>query len=240
MIHNNKTFIRSGMSMSDLIDENPSLLLLMEHFGLDPLVHDASVDELCRKHDLPLDLFLYIANLYNEFTPSVVLKGTDKEIQTLTLFLNNSHRYYKEEKYPEIRHLIGLMNEHNKTPEIRLLESFFNEYFTEVLEHLDYEDQIVFPYIDILLQRSIPLTFKEFEGTFSVKEYRDHHTDIESKLLELKNLLIKHIPVHNDRILRRKLLISLFELEFDLNIHTRIEDRILVPLVKKLEKAGKG
>jgi regulator of cell morphogenesis and NO signaling len=236
MIHTNKTFIKSGMRMSDLIDENPALLLLLEHFGLDPLVHDMTVSELCQFHDLPLDLFICIANLYNKFSPVIALKGSEKEIHTITLFLNNSHRYYKEEKYPEIQRLIKLMNDHNKSPEIRLLGSFFNEYFTEVLEHLEYEDRIVFPYIKALIHKSTTLTLKEYAGTFSVKEYRDHHTDIESKLIELKNLLVKHIPVQNDKILRRKLLASLFELEYDLNIHTRIEDHILVPLVKKLEK----
>lgn len=70
---------------------------------------------------------------------------------------------------------------------------------------------------------------------FSVKDYRDHHNDIEEKLEDLKNLLLKHLPVKNDQHIRRKLLFSLFELEFDLNVNTQIEDTILIPLVENLE-----
>lgn len=222
--------------MSDLIIENPSLLLMMEHFGIGSLVGEKNVAELCTGSQIGTSLFICVANLYNGFYPASVTKYNEKDIQLITLFLNNSHRYYKEEKYPEIQLLIKQMNQQNKSPEIRLLENFFNEYFTEVTEHLDYEDQVVFPYIRLLLQKTTPPSL-EISNTFSVKEYRDHHTDIESKLIELKNLLIKHIPIHSDIKLRRKLLLSLFELEYDLNIHTLIEDRILIPLVNKLEKA---
>ena len=71
---------------------------------------------------------------------------------------------------------------------------------------------------------------------YSVKEYRLHHDDIEEKLNDLKNLLIKYLPQKNDQQIRRKLLFSLFEVEYDLNIHSQIEDTILIPLVEKMEK----
>jgi len=77
---------------------------------------------------------------------------------------------------------------------------------------------------------------KEYLRTYSVKEYQDHHNDIEEKLTDLKNLLIKYLPQKEDQQIRRKLLFSLFELEYDLNIHSRIEDNILVPLAELMER----
>ena len=48
------------------------------------------------------------------------------------------------------------------------------------------------------------------------------------------------MPQKDDRQIRRKLLLCLFELEYDLNIHSRIEESILIPLVEKMEQlAGK-
>jgi len=76
-------------------------------------------------------------------------------------------------------------------------------------------------------------------GNYSVSDYQEHHDNIEDKLEDLKNLLLKHLPLDNDQQIRRKLLFSLFELEYDLTIHTRIEDEILIPLVEKLERTIK-
>ena len=78
------------------------------------------------------------------------------------------------------------------------------------------------------------------DDAYSVIKYRDRHNDIEEKLTDLKNLLIKYLPQKNDQQIRRKLLFSLFELEFDIHIHTRIEESILIPLVEKLEQLNFG
>ncbi|MGC8803040.1 MAG: hypothetical protein ACP5PS_04610, partial [Bacteroidales bacterium] len=55
---------------------------------------------------------------------------------------------------------------------------------------------------------------------YSVEEYREHHDDIEEKLSDLKNLLIKYLPAREDQQARRRLLTHLFELESDLAIHS--------------------
>ena len=116
-----------------------------------------------------------------------------------------------------------------------LVEKFFDTYFNEVKEHLEYENTIVFPYILELYSKTENLLVPAKQAKYSVKEYKDQHNDIEEKLDDLKNLLIKYLPQKNDQSLRRKLLLSLYELEYDLNIHSQIEDLILIPLVAKME-----
>jgi len=73
-----------------------------------------------------------------------------------------------------------------------------------------------------------------------VSEYKEHHNEIEDKLHDLKNVLIKYLPADNDRLARRKLIEGLFELSYDLNVHSLIEDTILIPLVEKAENALKA
>jgi regulator of cell morphogenesis and NO signaling len=129
------------------------------------------------------------------------------------------------------------MNVTTNQEEIVLIEKFFNEYFNEVVEHLNYENQVVFPYVNNLYnqwQGNPPDDF--VDSKYSVEEYREHHDDIEEKLSDLKNLLIKYLPARNDQSARRKLLVHLFELESDLAIHSQIEDKVLIPLVSQLEK----
>jgi len=222
--------VKPDMLMSDLIIENPLFLLMMEHFDLDFVVHSKTVEEICTENDLSLNIFITVANLYQGLEYENTSYDAGNDIITLIKFLKNSHSFFKDEKYPEIRRLIELMYQNNTSPEIKLVEKFFDEYFQEVLKHLSYEEKTVFPYIMNLVENK-----NLSEKRFKIKTYGEKHTDIEYKLTELKNLLIKHIDLKNDKALRRKLLFSLFELENDLNIHTVAEIEILIPMIKIFE-----
>lgn len=234
MYQTKKTYIKPDMTMSDLIIENPTLLLMMEHFELDFVVHNKTVAQVCCENRISLEVFIAFSNLYNGFNPSGNENYTLNDISTIIRFLKNSHTYYKQDKYPEIQSFIKQLYLKNDTDEIKLIEKFFNEYYEEVSEHLDYEEEVAFPYFCELIKQENNRN-RTGEYRFSVKEYREHHSDIESKLIDLKNLLLKHISLKNDHVLRRKLLFSLFELESDLNIHSLIEEMILIPIVDRIE-----
>lgn len=232
MYQTHKTYIKPSMRMLDLINENPSLLLLMEYFEIDHAVNDMTVQELCRKNKIDLDVFLIFSNLYNDFHPNLQeVMGTDLDVQVIIKFLKNSHNYYKNDKYPEIKQYINQLYNHQNSTDVKRIEVFFNDYFNEVLEHLDYEDKVAFPYFKQLSEQNVDIK----KCVFSSNEYRVHHTDIETKLSDLKNLLLKHISLNKDYILRRKLLSALFELERNLNIHSIIEEVILLPLIEEIE-----
>ncbi|MGD8780687.1 MAG: hemerythrin domain-containing protein [Ignavibacteria bacterium] len=223
--------------MSNLIFDNPSLLLLMEHCGLNSVVQEKTVLELCKEQNISVNIFVTFANLYNGFSPSLNDNLSIKDISEIIMILESSHNYYENEKCPEIKNYIRQLYSQNDSPEIKLIDKFFDEYFEEVKEHFSYEDEIAFPYFNALLQDDVKDKAEKKKYNFSVEEYSEHHTDIESKLNDLKELLLKHVPLQNDRILRRKIVVDLFELEYDLNIHHIIEETILIPLVRKLEKS---
>ena len=227
-----KTYIKEHMKVADLLFENPYLMLMMQHFGINFVVQDKSVEQVCKENRISKEIFIAIANLYNGFKELDASRFTASDIQCLIAFLKNSHHYYKEEKYPEIKKLIQQIVQVNNTAEIKLIERFFDEYFTEVIEHLEYEDEVAFPYFMQLTKSGR----SKNETEYSAMVYRDHHTDIETKIMELKKLLLKHIPLHHDRILRRRLIISLFELEYDLTIHYTVEEELLIPLIDNFEK----
>ncbi len=234
MYQTKRNYILPGMKVSEIILENPSLLLLLEHFELNFPFHDKTIIDLCSENNISIDVFISFANLYNGFSPAGNFSFAKEDIYSIILYLKNSHNYYENEKYPEIKNYIEQLYQVNSLPEIKLIGKFFDEYFEEVKEHLAYENKVVFPYFYKLLGKQQT----ETGGTaFSVKEYRDHHSDIEFKLNDLRELLLKHIPVKNDRVLRRKIITSLFEVEYDLNIHSTIEETILIPLISKLEKS---
>jgi regulator of cell morphogenesis and NO signaling len=235
MYKKNNLFILSDFKVSDIVFDNTYFLLMLEHFGIGLALHEKTIEQICEEYNINLELFLTIANLYNGFKPLHNAEYSFNDIRVIINYLKKSHLYYLNEKYPEIRDYIEKIHENNNHKEIILVENFFVKYFNEVTEHMDYENQIAFPYILNLLNQ-IEQKKEDMVFNYSINEYKKNHNDIEEKLADLKNLLIKYLPQNNDLQIRRKLLYSLFELEFDLTTHTQIEDLILVPIVKKMEQ----
>ena len=230
-----KIHFTSDIKISDAIIDNPYLLLLIEHFRIAMPLNDKTIEKVCEENHLNSGLFLTIADLYNGVQCSSELPFSFDDTNTIITFLQSSHKFYLDEIYPDILVNIKQIAEVNDSREVALVQKFFVDYFSEVTEHLDYEDKVVFPYVLDLYGQIKDMPHPRKETKYSVKEYKRHHGDIEEKLNDLKNLLVKYLPQKNDQAIRRKLLLNLSELEFDLNIHSNIEDLILIPLVTKME-----
>lgn len=234
----NKIVPSAGTKMADLITGHPFLLLLLEHLEISLELQEKSISEICSQNNIDPDLFLIMTNLYLGSESAGTIGYSSDVVRTIIRFLKNSHKYYLEDKYPLIKNSIEEINTLNDSRQIQMIGKFFDKYFVEVKEHLDYEDDVVFPYViglDNLLRgerQNIP------ESEYSVKEYSEHHDDIEEKLADLYNLLIKYMPQKDDGKVRRRLLFHLFELEYDLRIHSLVEENLLIPLVEKMELSG--
>jgi regulator of cell morphogenesis and NO signaling len=77
---------------------------------------------------------------------------------------------------------------------------------------------------------------KETVKKLSINHYAAEHDNVEDKLFDLKNLIIKYLPPAEDYTLSNTILYELFRLERDLNDHARIEEKVLVPKVQQVEK----
>lgn len=231
--------IDSDMKVAEIILKNPYFLLMLDHFGIQLEVHEKSVKQICQEYRIDTELFVTFANLFNG---QETVASTDLQPQTIPQiihYLQRCHRYYLEEKIPEIESFLQQLNAEGDAKKISLAEQFFQEYVAEVRIHLQYENDLVFPYVLNLYQQVMHSPIID-RGELTIRDYQDRHHDIEEKLTDLKNLLIKYLPVTESTPILRNLLFTLFEFESDLNIHTLIEDCILIPLVERLERSGKS
>jgi|YNPMSStandDraft_1061717.scaffolds.fasta_scaffold00970_10 regulator of cell morphogenesis and NO signaling len=219
----------------DIIESNPYTLLVIEHLKKNDSPKKKTLKQFCKENNLPLHLFLVLINIYSgqevDFTDEFSVSDTSIIVD----FLHNSHIYYKNEKYPLINSLLYELTKNVNTNEVKLLIKFFEEYFSEVIQHLDYEENIVFPYVNDIL-KVIEKKKVINKHNFSSNEYLEHHDDIEEKLSDLKILLLEHLKLNNYAYLGRQLIFHLYELEHDLRAHSIIEEKILIPIIVKLEK----
>lgn len=222
--------------MADILLADQRAILLMPRFGIKMGVGDKTVKQICQEQSIELDFFLLMVNifLHPHYFPDKKLRKVD--VNLLLLYLANAHDYYIREKIPAIRQLVEQFIQTITGPAKQQLNSFFHDYIRDVLEHIEYEEQEVFPYIrDLLLaagQRQL-LQVPENKG---IDDFQERHSNIEEKLSDLKNLLVKYFPPGNDLYLRIRLLNELFDLEQDLVNHARLEDKVLIPVVKDIER----
>ena len=193
-------------------------------------MQDKTIEEVCKAQNIDINLFLALSNLHLSTATLPNLNLNENDIIKVIEYLQNSHNYYTTEAIPNISKQIEIFinDREEKVLTFILLKRFFKEYRKEIFKHLEYEETIVYPYILKLVNEN------KLQSDFTINDYKHHHEDIESKLEELKNLLIKHLPEKEDRKFRCAFLLELFRLERDLRIHTVIEESILIPAIENL------
>lgn len=229
--------------MADLIHKDYSLIPVFGRFGISYGFGNKTVSTVCEEYNINKWFFLEIVNSYHnsEYFPQAELQNFTAKM--IIQYLSNTHAYYLQSKIPEIQQYIDAMekdaNAENQT-NIRLLNDFFKEYKEELKTHLDNEDNNVYPYILELEEASeTKQTTKKIIKLIKeepIENYERNHDNIEMKLRDLKNLIIKFLPPVLCKEICQKLLTELFMLESDIANHTRIEDKVLIPKVKQLEQ----
>ena len=231
------------MKLAEVIHHDYSLVPVINRFGIPLGFGDGSIREICEKHEVNTDFFLSIINTFHDpqYFPSEYLKSFPA--LELVKYLRKAHTYYINEKIPEIKSMIGslfeISRENQKT--LKLINNFFEDYCNEFINHVQREEQIVYPYVLSLEKAITNSTALDVDITeYSIRAYEADHEDIEEKLYDMKSLLIKYLPPEGDNKVylenSYQLLRALFVFEKELNEHSRIEDLILVPKVEKMEE----
>ncbi|MGN0202778.1 MAG: LuxR C-terminal-related transcriptional regulator [Candidatus Cryptobacteroides sp.] len=220
------------MKMSDLMDRDFTLSGVLERIGLSYGFGDKTVDKVCSAAGVNTASFLLICNvyLYEDYTPSREL--LDKiDLRDVLRYLRRSHSYYENTAVKSLSlSLDALLSPCGDTHKM-IISRFFSDYTQELSRHFAYEESVVFPYVEAMLDKGA-------QDDFSILEYEQHHSDVQEKLDELKKLIMTYLPAQCDQSLIRSALSGIFSLEKDLLKHTIIEDRILIPAVNHLEDAG--
>jgi regulator of cell morphogenesis and NO signaling len=223
--------LSAEMKMADLINSNSRLLRLIPRFGMKLGFGEESVKEVCFKADISPTLFLLICNIsaFNNYLP---MKSEIKQlnISQLINYLKASHSEYRMKYIPELeKSIVSVSGDKNcNSRNAYVISHFFDEYKEELMSHLSYEENIVFPYIANILHKKIT------KG-YSIEKFEENHSNIDIKLSDFKNILLKYLPADCTSQSRYDALESLFILEKEVEIHNLIENKILVPHVSLLE-----
>lgn len=217
--------------MSDLICDNYPMLLVMSRFGIDLGFGEASIEEVCRRSGVDLYTFLAVVNIIlAEQKRAVKIDYESVSLSSLVEYLHNSHAYFLEYRLPTIRRELVEALEDSGDVAVVIL-NYYDEYVGEVHRHMMQEENTLFPYIASVLNGC--------NGEqYSIDDYSKHHDRVETKLSELKGIMIKYYPAKTTYALNN-VLYDIFSCERDLASHNAIEDYLLVPAMRALEQTNR-
>lgn len=213
--------------MCDLVCDRYPVLQVMSRFGIALGFGDKTIAAVCEENRVDTATFLAVVNLVLDF-------GGDADavvsVRALTDYLHNSHGYFLDFRLPAIRRKLIEAVDCSLSDVSFAIMRFFDEYVAEVQRHMTYEEQTVFPYVESLLSG-------EKNAAYSIDIFRRQHDQVEAKLRELKNIIIKYYPSGGTNELNG-VLFDIFTCEQELASHNAVEDEIFIPAVERLAADG--
>jgi DNA-binding NarL/FixJ family response regulator len=211
-----------------IISDNYNTLQSLGSFGINLGFGDKTVREVCESQNVDTYTFLAVINFtingYRDYEDANRLS-----VSTLMQYLKASHVYYLDFELPRIRRsLVDALDEKDNLA--RLILKLFDEYAHSIRKHMQYEEKMVFPYVEELEKGNV-------SSNYDIETFSKHHTQIDRKLSELKNIIIKYLP--SDGLRNNQLTAALYEIyncEQWLKEHADVEDEIFIPVIRRLEK----
>ncbi|MDR1601724.1 MAG: hemerythrin domain-containing protein [Tannerella sp.] len=214
--------------MSDLICENYQMLLVMSRFGIALGFGEQSIGEVCRNNHVDAPTFLTVVNMLTDDDRREI---TDASISIVSLvsYLRNAHIYFLDFRLPAIRNKLFEAIVSGSSDVIVAIIRYYDEYAAEVRKHMQYEENTVFPYVEALMNG------KTDARNYRIEIFSRQHEQIDAKLSELKDIIIKYYPANSTNELN-SVLFDIFTCSLDLASHNDVENYLFVPAIKAIEK----
>ncbi len=214
-----------------IIGDNYNILQALGCFGISLGFGDKTVREVCEDQHVDTYTFLAVVNFtingYRGYDDAYRLS-----VPTLLKYLKACHAYYIDFELPFIRReLEDALDENDNLA--RLILKLYDDYAHSIINHMRYEEKTVFPYVEKLETGEAP-------KNYDIHTFSKHHEQTDQKLKELKNIIIKYLPsdgLHNNQL--SATLYDIYNCEDWLAQHTEVEDHILIPAIRELERRSK-
>ncbi|MDE7403416.1 MAG: LuxR C-terminal-related transcriptional regulator [Muribaculaceae bacterium] len=229
MISVNKDGYSPRHIMRDLLRDNAMLLPALSRFDIPFGFGEASVAEVCRNHNVDCPTFISVCNL---------LSGYRYERDAISLpalmgYLRRAHTSFLNIELPKIRYNLIEATAGQEDDEVaKLLIKFFDDYVEEVRRHMEYENEVIFTYIDRLL-------VGEATGEFRISDYSESHSDTVEKLNQLKEMFISQYS-RKDNMKLSSALFDIIVCGRDMMSHFEVETQLLIPCVMRIESQLKS
>lgn len=215
--------------MSSLVEADYHLLALLMRVGINESFGERTVDDLCARAGLDTETFIQLCRTFCDASyqaPEQVLRRC--RVEDIIRYLHQSHEYYVNSALISLHSLLSELVAPCPETQKRVIRQFFQDYRDDMQSHFEYEEKTLIPYVQDLLSGVR-------KGQSSLSRLHEWHPHMKESLSDLKSLIMNSLPAACESSVRTQTLMFIFELQEDVERHTRIEDLLLVPIIHLLE-----
>jgi regulator of cell morphogenesis and NO signaling len=233
----------SEQKIADIVSANIKTADIFKKFGIDFCCGGGiSIAKVCEKKNIDLDqLLIELNGVDNKVLPS---QNFNKwELDFLIDYIVNTHHAYVLEAIELLdaysTKVAKVHGEHH--PPVLEIERLYNLVKAELLQHMQKEEQILFPYIKHLVKAKKENTqvanphFGSVQNPIQMME--KEHEMAGDIFKEISNLTFNYTPPEWACNTFKALYAKLDEFEQDLHLHVHLENNILFPKAIELEKS---
>jgi regulator of cell morphogenesis and NO signaling len=174
----------------------------------------ALVDELAAISDLPG------APRFASWSPRLLIDYV----------IGNHHEYVRRITPTLLAHVRKVARVHgDRHPELREVEGLFETVATELLEHMEKEEQVLFPAIVAIAERGVSADFPSGRISFPIAAMEAEHAAAGENMRRIAALTSGYSAPDDACTTYRVMLRELEEFERDLHAHVHLESNILFP-----------
>ena len=226
--------INAEIKLCDVILNEPTLIPVINRFGIILGVGDKSIRTVCEEKKLDSEFFVTILNTFidEDYFPENRLKSFCAA--QIVDYLTQTNAFYKQFQIPNIeRHFNSLIQKSNNgNNNLELMKQFFDELKKELLTRIENDQNHWFPTIKAAAES----LHSEYYGNPIAQDAQESDT-LEEKLDDLKSLFVIHLKGEYELNLCHGVIFAIYSLEKDIKQHNRIRNRILRPMANAMIEA---
>jgi regulator of cell morphogenesis and NO signaling len=116
----------------------------------------------------------------------------------------------------------------------------FNDYKVKLVQHIRFEEQKLFPYVERLMEYDnanlTGTSLQELLYSFSARDFFQNHDPIEEDLSKVRTTILAYSLSGPLPLPFRIFLNQIERFELDMTKHALIEDEVLIPMVVEIEE----
>lgn len=217
--------------ISTIVTEVPAAIAVLQKYGVAFCCTGATpLSAACAHHDI--DAARVIADIETARAPRVTQATPDQTMRDVIAHIQQRYHQPLRDELPRLSLMLAkVVQRHGeRMPDVLLpLQSTFEQFHDELLEHMAKEDQGIFPAISALESGA--------SGSPAVSQWLKDplemlvadHAGAETALARMRQLTDSYTPPADACPTFRGLYYGLAELERDMQIHIHLENEILFP-----------
>jgi len=235
---------QSSAIVRQIIEQVPLSVRLFDEMGIDYCCGgDKSLTEACRHAGVPVELALRrLSDLDDRIGDPDITPWQEAQLSDLVRHIVQNHHEYVRREIPRLQSLLEKVNDRHGKVHIELIamKVMFDFVADEMLNHMDKEELVLFPYFVRLEQASRECSLPPVAPFGSVARpvecmMRDH-TKAGKEMLQIRELSKGFTLPDGACTSFRALYDGLREFEQDLHRHVHLENNILFPRAIELER----